>query len=206
MRHCYDGDGNWSMVTKESNREIDRQYFMMHVHAGIDAFAKDFIRSVGNFLDDVPLGPYLGSKPFFHLAMEPVREDAMLFAGLKVENGFGGGDAWLLYDARPFLAKDGKLSGKAQGVALGSSQWKEAAVAAYAEPRKDAPGISPVSKSETETPVVAIESVRIKNLDLPKPVRKYIKFRKNPYRFFDDSRSPIVRPFRLFFRSFKEAA
>ena len=206
VRHCYDEHGRWNMVTKESNREIDRQYFMMHVHAGVDAFAADLIKSLGAFLDDVPLGPYLGSKPFFHLAMQPVREDAMLFAGLKVENGFGGGDAWLLYDARPFLGKNGTLDGKVRGVAMGSSQWKEAALAAYAEPPKNTQAAPSASKADSRSPVVPIESVRTRHVDLPKPVRKYIKFRKNPYRFFNDSRSPIVRPFRLFFLHFKKAA
>ena len=204
--HRYDRDGNWTMITKESNRELDRQYFMRHVHAGIDAFARDFIGCAGPYLDDLPLGPYLGSKPFFHLAMGPVREDAMLFAGLKVENGFGGGDAWLLYDARPFLGKDGKLDGRTQGIALGSSQWKEAATAAYAEPRKAAQDALPDGKPDAKAPLVSIESVRIKDFDLPKPVRKYIKFRRNPYRFFDESRSPVVRPFRFLFRHARKAA
>lgn len=205
VRHTYDAAGNWAMVTKESNRELDRQYFMAHVHAGIAAFTQDFIRSVGVYLDDLPLGPYLGSKPFFHLAMHPTREDAMLFAGLKVENGFGGGDAWLLYDAKPFAGKNGKLTGKALSVAMGSSQWKEAAAAAFNEPVADVVG-QPSAPASSSTQSMMMSGIRTKDLDLPAPIRKYLKFRKNPYRFFNESRNPLVRPLRLFYRQFRVAA
>lgn len=202
VRHRYDSEGRWSMVTKESNRESERLHFMAQVHAGVTAFVADTIRSMGIYLDDVPFGPYLGSKPFFHLATQPVARDALLFAGLKVENGFGGGDAWLLYDARPFVNKDGVLTGKARDVAVGSSQWKEAALASY----------TPVSKQEkTSQQGMSVSkqqdlmAIRIKDLNLPPLVRKYLKYKKDPHRFFGDSRNPLVRGLKFFFRRYRLA-
>ena len=82
------------------DREPQRLVFMKRIHAGIVAFAEDFIARAGSAFDDLPLGTYLGSKVFFQLARQPSAGDARLFAGLKVENSFGGGDTWLLYDER----------------------------------------------------------------------------------------------------------
>lgn len=200
VRHRYNEQGEWSMVTKESNREVERLHFMMHMHAGVMAFAADVIRSLGSYLDDVPFGPYLGSKPFFHLAMHPAASDALLFTGLKVENGFGGGDAWLVYDAKPFLNKDGVLTGKARDVALGSSQWKEAAHAAYSTQEQQ----DLATKGKAPIQNVDLMMLRTKDLDLPPLVRKYLKYRRNPYRFFSDSRQPLLRMLRVFYRRHQE--
>lgn len=199
VRHRYDSDGRWSMVTKDSNREAERLHFMDRVHAGVTAFAADAIGSLGEFLDDVPFGPYLGSKPFFHLAMHPAAQDALLFTGLQVENGFGGGDAWLVYDAKPFLNKDGSLTGKARDVALGSSQWKEAAVAAYTPAHERTAQAAAVERAPE------LGAIRIKDLNLPPLVRKYLKYKKDPYRFFSDSRNPLVRALKIFFRRYRVA-
>lgn len=199
VRHRYDAEGRWSMVTKESNREAERLQFMAHVHAGVTAFAADVIGSMGAYLDDVPFGPYLGSKPFFHLATRPAARDALLFTGLKVENGFGAGDAWLVYDAKPFLNKDGSLAGKARDIALGSSQWKEAAIASYTLEHERAGQVASVERQPE------LGAIRIKDLNLPPMVRKYLKFKKDPYRFFSDSRNPLVRMLKIFFRRYRVA-
>lgn len=208
VRHSFE-DGNLVMVTKESNRELERLNFISKVHAGVDAFASDVVGYLGEYLEDVQFGPYLGSKPFFHLAMYPTPRDAKLFSGLKVENGFGGGDAWLLFDAKSFLNSDGALVGKPLEIAMGSSQWKQAAASIYIKStgttvQNACTGSDVVPLTLVQNlPFQSLTDLRKKDFDFPILVRKYLKFKKDPYRFFAESRNPFVRIFSIFYRRYK---
>lgn len=229
-RHRFDDEGNWSMDTVPLDREPHRLIFMERIHHGIITFAEDFIRQSGSVFDDLLLGPYLGSKVFFRMAHHPTHGDAKLFSGLKVENAFGGGDAWLLWAPPGIVSDPARLA----EVGLGRSQWKEAAHALYGVPAPAAPpGAPPVGGVITQTPVVVQAPVsptpapvyvhvhqtvpvassgpahpineapvRMKGVVIPRAVRRYVKFRTNPYGFFNDSKIPPVRLFRHFFRAY----
>ncbi len=149
-RHRYDDEGVWSMDHVSVDREPQRLSFMKRIHAGIVAFAEDFIERAGSCFDDLPLGKYLGSKVFFRLARQPSPGDARLFAGLKVENSFGGGDTWLLYDEP---STPGLQTPRAHDVAVGKSQWKEAAHALYpVQPAAARPQVPPPAAPKASPP------------------------------------------------------
>jgi predicted HAD superfamily hydrolase len=151
-RHRYDENGVWSMEHLSADREPQRFSFMKRIHAGIVAFADDFIVGADFCFDDLPLGTYLGSKVFFELARRPRAGDARLFAGLKVENSFGGGNTWLLYD-EPAAASS--ITPRTRDVALGKSQWKEAAQVLYAAPQPPQPAPAAMPKSPPSAPPAA---------------------------------------------------
>lgn len=200
VRHVYE-ENLWSMQTKPSNKEDERLNFMRHVHLGVNAFASDFISVLGKYLDDVQLGQYLGSKAFFSLAMSPLKRDAMLFKGLMVENNFGGGDAWLLFDSKIF--KDyKKMNQKDIDVAIGSSQWKEAAHAIFSENKNNIIAEKQISLDGRYNSVNS--EYKIKDMNLPKVVRKYMKYKKNPYIYFNDSKNPLVRLMRFFYLKYRD--
>lgn len=270
-RHRYDDKGVWSMDYISVDREPQRLSFMKRIHAGIVAFAEDFIKCADRSFDDLPLGTHLGSKVFFNLARQPSAGDARLFAGLKVENSFGGGDTWLLYD-EPAAASS--LSPRARDIALGKSQWKEAAQVLYAAPPappkppqgppkppvppkppqgspkppapprqngKAGPALNgkaalpprpaaapappaaryralPAPAPAAGPPVVEVLPSRalvpvqnghdpipaqLKGVDVPPAVRKYAKFRRDPYNFCADSKNPLLRVARVFYRAYQ---
>jgi FMN phosphatase YigB (HAD superfamily) len=251
-RHRYDDDGVWSMDHVAVDREPQRLSFMKRIHTGILAFADDFIERAAHRFDDLPLGPYLGSKVFFELARRPSAGDARLFAGLKVENSFGGGDTWLLYD-EPGAAST--ITPRARDIALGKSQWKEAAQILYAasppasvpsakatppQISKSSPPPQPSATRATPpvpsappaqalpAPVATVPAVgppvvevmppqalvpiknghdsipaQLKGVDVPPAIRKYAKFRRDPYNFCADSKNPLVRVARVFYREFQ---
>jgi hypothetical protein len=248
-RHRYGADGRWTMETFPSDREPQRLSFMERIHAGVLAFADDFLGRAGVCFDDLPLGPYLGAKLFFDLAHRPTPADARLFAGLKVENSFGGGDTWLLCATPPNAAR---MTPHVREIVIGKSQWKEAAHVLYrveaadrpkppakppngaaspppAKPRKNGPPASngynghapaPSANGAASPPPNGHEQpaalnghppinganghgtlpARLKGIEVPQTIRKYAKFRSDPYRFFADSRHPVVRAMRVFYR------
>jgi FMN phosphatase YigB (HAD superfamily) len=238
-RHRYDDEGVWSMEHVSVDWEPRRLSFMKRIHAGIIAFAEDFIKRANCRFDDLPLGTYLGSKVFFDLARRPSAGDARLFAGLKVENSFGGGNTWLLYDEP---AGANAITPRARDIALGKSQWKEAAQVLYAAPPAPTPAAGAASPQNGKSPpappapppealpvpvgtvpvagppvveVMPLQALvpiknghdsipaQLKGVEVPPAIRKYAKFRRDPYNFCADSKNPLVRVARVFYREFQ---
>jgi hypothetical protein len=44
---------------------------------------------------------------------------------------------------------------------------------------------------------------QLKGVDVPPAIRKYAKFRRDPYNFCADSKNPLVRVARVFYREFQ---
>lgn len=171
---------NW-IVQHDNPRRI----FIKEVHDGIADFAEDFTSQLGDFCSDIEIGNLAGSKVFFHLANEPMKKDAELFLGLGIENSFGGGDASLIFDIAK-LSASGYSKSQIE-LAIGMSQWKQAAACIY---------LNESEKANSQNYKI-LSSAR--NLDVPGYVKKYIKYKKNPYAFFNDSKNIFLRQLRFFY-------
>ncbi|WP_158677414.1 hypothetical protein [Chromobacterium vaccinii] len=202
--HLIDENGDNIIEWVEEEQNDVRLHFMRQVHAGVQAFIDDFVGSLGRFCSEVQIGREFGEKLFLHLAEHPSAKDARLFTGLGVENGFGGGDAVLLYHVDQ--DKAAALTQTERNYVLGKSQWKSAALALYgARPHPASPVSGFKQPAATSTNAAApqpLASAKPRYEDIPTALRKYLKFKRDPYSFFNDSRNIFVRPLRFFYRDF----
>lgn len=205
--HLLDENGNSIIEWNREEHNDVRLHFMRQVHAGVHAFINDFVGSLGRFCSEVQIGREFGEKLFLYLAEHPTEQDARLFTGLSVENCFGGGDAVLLYHVAP--DRVATLTNIERNYAIGKSQWKSASLVLYAS--KQRPVIAGPKatqhSSKPASPPPPPMSLTLKtphHEDIPPALRKYLKFKRDPYTFFNDSRNILVRPLRFLYRNFNK--
>ncbi len=177
--------------------EISRVRFIRETHRGILNFTRDYVKFFKEYVRIPKFSKSLSMQAIMSLAKNPNKEDANLFLQLNVENKFGGGDAALIYGNKNMFAN---LSNENRDIIIKNSQWKEGArVIADFEPVKQS---QPLANKNSK-------NMQVKNnkdndfRDLPPWVRKYMKFKKNPYIFFKDSKNKYVSKLSYFYKNRK---
>ncbi len=173
---------------QECEDEASRIKFIRETHRGIIDFTKDYVKFFKEYVRIPKFSKNLSMQAIMSLAKTPKKEDASMFLQLNVENKFGGGDAALVYGNKEMFAN---LNDKNRELIVRNSQWKEGALAI-------------IGKAENK---VGIHNSHVQNnnaynhQDYPKIFKKYMKFKKNPYLFFKDSKNKYVRQLSHFYKN-----
>lgn len=193
--YTLDADGNLVTEFQIAEDENARIKFIRETHKGIMDFTKDYCNQFAQFSDVAQISKKLALHTIMSLAQNPSHEDAKLFLQLNVENKFGGGDASLIHTLPNMLINP---TDKVKNLVINKSQWKEGARALFIENAKPVEFNKQKPLSHTAvTTHLAIDS------NLPLVVRKYLKYKKNPYRFFADSKNKAIRPLKFLYKNYR---
>lgn len=186
MRVRLEGERIEKELIEEANEEA-RVHSLREIHLGAMDLVTDFTNGFGRFAPLFELPPLLAQRIFLSFSNHPNRQDALMFAGIGVENGFGGGDAELIPDYTPFLNKKGMLNEESYHLLMGQSSWKRGAETVYR------PLMGKRKRSKAEWKGRGYEP----NTKLAKHKifrsRKLNKLYRDPYLFFYDARSPLFK-------------
>jgi predicted HAD superfamily hydrolase len=190
--YTLDNDGNLVTEFQSAEDENSRIKFIRETHNGIIDFTQDYCNQFAQFSDTVQFSKKLALHTVMSLAQNPSYEDAKLFLQLNVENKFGGGDASLIYTQPNMLTNP---TDKVKNLVINKSQWKEGARALFLSKNK--------LIGTNNQPSINLNVINTNSEQLPLVVRKYLKYKKNPYRFFADSKNIAIRPLKLFYKNYR---
>lgn len=191
------------MLLLDAEEENIRRNALLKTHAGVLDFIHDIKFRFGSFFTDIEFSPILSSHLILNFANEPNGIDAQLFVGHEVENVFGGGSVCLI---SPLItghkSPNGTVKSEIIEQLLNLSKWKKGASVYYQYITYEKNDANIDTGKEVLTRA-GLDNKNAKHAHLMKnkKYRKLAKLINNPHAFFNDSKIPIVRYFRLFFKS-----
>lgn len=191
------------LLLLEAEEEIIRKNALLKTHAGVLDFVHDIKFRFGSFFTDIEFSPILSSHLILNFANEPNGIDAQLFVGHEVENVFGGGSVCLITPlVSGHKSPNGTVKSEIIEQLLNSSKWKKGASEYYKYISSGKTDVNTNIGKEALTHASSDNKhITYAHFIKNKKHRKLAKFIKNPYAFFNDSKKPIVRCFRLLFKS-----
>ncbi|MDR1460739.1 MAG: hypothetical protein LBI78_03770 [Campylobacteraceae bacterium] len=173
----------YKMNFMNAQEEIRRRYLTMAIHRGAEDFARLITERFNNYRFDFEFSPKLSSGLMFKFASNPTKIDAGMFLNFEVENNFGGGSVMLI------ASSNTPINDAIANNLIELSKWKQGAKAYYQTVTNDKlkiflPIANIQAKSNQDSLTAIKENIKHKKL---------AKFRRDPYKFFIDSKKPIVK-------------
>lgn len=202
-----DKSGNLIENYQECEDEASRIKFLRETHRGILDFTRDYVKHLKEYVRIPIFSKSLSMQVVMSLAKEPIKEDALMFLQLNVENKFGGGDAALVYGNKTIFDN---LTDKNRELIIRNSQWKEGALSVVGH--KVQQQVQSVKNQNQNKLTEENQFIKNKNIqtqdyinvkkteEYSKIMKKYQKFKKNPYKFFKDSKNKYVRKLSYFYK------
>ncbi|MBV8041087.1 hypothetical protein [Pluralibacter sp.] len=189
-------EGSLINITREDNKlklnlldaeeEKTRKPILKKIHSGATDFINDIKDRFCNYNELFEVSPLLSTRLILDYANYPSPMDAAIFDNFEVENIFGGGSVWLI--AKPdesHFDTNGHIKPDVIDRLIEQSKWKNGARQRYK--------MFSLAQSTNLTTVQPKPFSGKKGVIVDIKNKKKAKLKNTPYRFFSDSKKPLIK-------------
>lgn len=195
---------NRKMVFLEAEEEVIRRKALLRTHQGVLDFVTDIKIRFGSYFNYIEFSSILSSQIILNFANNPNGKDAGMFSSHEVENVFGGGSVCLISPVLDsYKDAKGSIDPKIIEELLKCSKWKKGASAYYNYVMGNNSGTEINNVSVAGPATVASKKPTYAHPIKTSKQRKFSKFIKDPYSFFNDSKKSYLKILRVFFKDKK---